>query len=77
MKKKLAIISAKTHLVILQRNLLELTVNHGLSLEGWSRLLDLGSQERLGGREVARLQDGKLLLESKVEKIKIIKITLI
>ena len=49
--------SHKTHLVILQGNFFELTINHGLSLEGWSRLLYLGSQERGGGREVARLQD--------------------
>ena len=60
--KKPVVIPHKTHLVILQGNFFELTINHSLSLEGWSRLLDLSSQERGGGREVARLQEGKLLL---------------
>ena len=54
-------LTLRTHLVILQGNFFELTINHGLSLESRSRLLDLSSQEGGGGREVARLHEGKLL----------------
>jgi len=41
-------------LVILEGNFFELTVNHSLSLESRSRLLNLSSQERGGAGEVAR-----------------------